>query len=78
MRIAAAERTVTAVIIPADVQDMKAVEQPQSIKSVHPGIGFVRDRGLPTEEDLHKAAEGLERREEGRDARRRRRTRRYG
>lgn len=59
MRIAAAERTVTAVIIPADVQDMKAVEQPQSIKSVHPGIGFVRDRGLPTEEDLHKAAEVL-------------------
>jgi pyruvate dehydrogenase (quinone) len=59
MRIAAAERTVTAVIIPADVQDMKAVEQPQSIKSVHTGIGFVRDRGLPTEEDLHKAAEVL-------------------
>jgi pyruvate dehydrogenase (quinone) len=59
MRIAAAERTVTAVIIPADVQDMKAAEQPQSIKSVHTGIGFVRDRGLPTEEDLHKAAEVL-------------------
>jgi pyruvate dehydrogenase (quinone) len=59
MRIAAAERTVTAVIIPADVQDMKAVEQPQSIKSVHTGIGFVRDRGLPTEEDLHKAAKVL-------------------
>jgi pyruvate dehydrogenase (quinone) len=59
MRIAAAEHTVTAVIIPADVQDMKAVEQPQSIKSVHTGIGFVRDRGLPTEEDLHKAAEVL-------------------
>lgn len=59
MRIAAAERTVTAVIIPADVQDLKAVEQPQSIKSVHTGIGFVRDRGLPTEEDLHKAAEVL-------------------
>ena len=59
LRIAAAEKTVTAVIIPADVQDMKAVAQPQSIKSVHTGIGFVRDRGLPTEEDLHKAAEVL-------------------
>jgi pyruvate dehydrogenase (quinone) len=59
LRIAAAEKTVTAVIIPADVQDMKAVAQPQSIKSVHTGIGFVRDRGLPTEEDLHKAAELL-------------------
>ncbi len=59
LRIAAAERTVTAVIIPADVQDMKAVAQPQSIKSVHTGIGFVRARGLPTEEDLHKAADVL-------------------
>ncbi len=55
-RIAAAEKTVTAVIIPADVQDMKAVAQPQSIKSVHTGVGYVRDRGLPAEEDLHKAA----------------------
>lgn len=58
-RIAAAEKTVTAVIIPGDVQDMKAVTQAQSIKSVHTGIGFVRDRGLPAEEDLHKAAEVL-------------------
>ena len=59
LRIAAAERTVTAVIIPADVQDMKAEQQPQSIKSVHTGIGFVHDRGLPTEEDLHRAADVL-------------------
>ena len=58
-RIAAAERTVTAVIVPADVQDMKAVHQPQSIKSVHTGVGFVSDRGLPAEEDLHRAAEVL-------------------
>ncbi len=58
-RIAAAERTVTAVIIPGDVQDMKAAAQPQSIKSVHTGVGYVRDRGLPAEEDLHKAAEVL-------------------
>lgn len=58
-RIAAAERTVTAVIIPGDVQDMKAVAQPQSIKSVHTGVGYVRDRGLPADEDLHKAAEVL-------------------
>src|SRR5487761_1122801 len=59
LRIAAAERTVTALLLPADVQDMKAEQQPQSIKSVHTGIGFVRDRGLPTEEDLHKAADVL-------------------
>ncbi|HEY6468631.1 MAG TPA: thiamine pyrophosphate-requiring protein [Candidatus Dormibacteraeota bacterium] len=58
-RIAAAEKTVTAVIVPGDVQDMKATQQAQSIKSVHTGVGFVRDRGLPAEEDLHKAAEVL-------------------
>ncbi|MHB8718370.1 MAG: thiamine pyrophosphate-requiring protein [Candidatus Dormibacteria bacterium] len=59
LRIAAAEKTVTALIIPADVQDMKAAAQPQSIKSVHTGIGFVGHRGLPTEDDLHKAADVL-------------------
>ena len=58
LRIAAAERTVTAVIIPADVQDMKAAAQPQSI-TVHNGVGFVRDRGLAREDDVHKAAEVL-------------------
>ena len=58
-RIAAAEKTVTAIIVPGDVQDMKAAQQAQSIKSVHTGVGFVRDRGLPAEEDLHKAADVL-------------------
>ena len=59
LRIAQAERTVTAVIIPGDVQDMKAMAPPQTLKSVHTGIGFVRDRALPTEEDLHRAADVL-------------------
>ncbi|MEO8899234.1 MAG: thiamine pyrophosphate-requiring protein [Candidatus Dormibacter sp.] len=59
LRIAQAEHTVTAVIIPADVQDMKAAAQPQSIKSVHTGVGFVHDRGLPTKKDLQRAADVL-------------------
>ncbi len=59
LRIAQAEHTVTAVIIPADVQDMKAQAQPQSIKSVHTGVGFVRDRGLPAKEDMLRAADVL-------------------
>jgi len=59
LRIAADEHTVTALIIPADVQDMKAAPQAQSLKSVHTGVGFVRSRGLPTDDDLHKAAEVL-------------------
>ncbi|MGI8847011.1 MAG: thiamine pyrophosphate-requiring protein [Candidatus Dormibacteria bacterium] len=56
LRIAAAERTVTCVIIPADVQDMKAEQQAQSLKSVHTGIGFVTDRGLPATADIQSAA----------------------
>ena len=59
LRIAAAERTVTAVIVPADVQDMKAAAQPQTIKSVHTGIGFVHDRGLPPDSELQRAADVL-------------------
>jgi pyruvate dehydrogenase (quinone) len=56
LRIADAERTVTAVIVPADVQDMEAAEQPQSLKSIHTGVGFVRGRELPPDELLHRAA----------------------
>jgi pyruvate dehydrogenase (quinone) len=56
LRIADAEHTVTAVIVPADVQDMDAAEQPQSLKSVHTGVGFVRGRELPTDDSLHRAA----------------------
>ena len=73
-RIAAAERTVTAVIIPGDVQDMKAVAQSQSIKSVHTGIGFVRDRGLPARGGCAQGCRGAQRRQEGRHTRRGRRS----
>ena len=41
MRIAQAERTVTCVIVPADVQDMEAVAtQPHATHTVHSGIGY--------------------------------------
>jgi pyruvate dehydrogenase (quinone) len=60
LRIAQAERTVTAVIVPADVQERDAVpDQPPGFKALHTGIGFVRARVLPPEDELRRAADVL-------------------
>jgi pyruvate dehydrogenase (quinone) len=60
MRIAQAERTVTCVIVPADVQDMEAVEaQPHKTHTVHSGTGFLPGRRVPTSEQLKQAADLL-------------------
>jgi pyruvate dehydrogenase (quinone) len=59
-RIALAERTVTAIIIPNDVQDAAAVEQPpHKHGTVHSGPGYDRPRILPHDQDLDRAAEVL-------------------
>jgi pyruvate dehydrogenase (quinone) len=60
LRIAQSEKTVTAVIIPADVQDMKAVPvQPPGLKSIHTGTGFVKVRVLPEQGEIDRAADVL-------------------
>jgi pyruvate dehydrogenase (quinone) len=60
MRIAQAERTVTCIILPNDVQEMDAVEQaPRRHGASFSGIGYSRPLIIPTEEDLHRAAEVL-------------------
>jgi pyruvate dehydrogenase (quinone) len=57
LRIADAERTVTCVIVPTDVQEMEAVvEQPPGLKAIHTGIGYARSRLVPDLEDLERAA----------------------
>jgi pyruvate dehydrogenase (quinone) len=59
-RIALAERTVTAIIIPNDVQEAEAVPTPPHVHgTVHSGVGYVRPRVLPRDEDLDRAAEIL-------------------
>ncbi len=59
-RIAMAERTVTCIIIPKDVQDQKAVEQPpHKHNTVHTGLGFYPPLVTPKKEDLQKAADIL-------------------
>jgi pyruvate dehydrogenase (quinone) len=60
MRIAQAERTVTCVIVPADVQDMDAVEaQPHKTHTVHSGVGYWPARVVPPQDQLKRAAEIL-------------------
>jgi pyruvate dehydrogenase (quinone) len=57
MRIAKAERTVTCIILPNDVQEMEAVEHPpRRHGSSFSGIGYSAPLVIPTEEDLHRAA----------------------
>jgi len=60
MRIAKAERTVTAVIIPSDIQEEKAVQQPERKHgNVVTGMGHSKSHLLPAESELREAAEVL-------------------
>jgi pyruvate dehydrogenase (quinone) len=60
MRIAQTERTVTCVIVPADVQEMEAVEsQPHKTHTVHSGVGYWPGRRIPASEQLQQAADIL-------------------
>lgn len=60
VRIARAERTVTCVIIPKDLQEEKAVRSPpHKHGSVHSGIDYSDPRVVPKERDLKRAADLL-------------------
>jgi pyruvate dehydrogenase (quinone) len=57
MRIAIAERTVTCLVLPNDVQEMDAVDPPPRRHGVsYTGIGYSAPYIVPTDEDLHAAA----------------------
>jgi pyruvate dehydrogenase (quinone) len=59
MRIAAAERAVTCIIMPNDVQELDYEDPPRKHGAVLSGIGHADSRGVPREEDLHRAANVL-------------------
>lgn len=60
IRIAKAERTVTCIIIPGDLQEEKAVKQPDHLHgTVHSGVGHAMPRVVPTDIDLRRAAQIL-------------------
>ena len=60
IRIAIAERTVTCIIFPNDLQEMPAVETPpRQHGTVHSGIGYSHPRVIPKDADLRRAADVL-------------------
>jgi pyruvate dehydrogenase (quinone) len=59
VRIAKAERRVTAVILPNDLQEAKYEEPPRKHGTIHSGIGYSGPLVMPREADLRHAAEVL-------------------
>lgn len=58
-RIALAERTVTCIIVPKDVQEMEIEQPPHMHNTVHTGMGWTSPRVVPLSEDLQRAADVL-------------------
>jgi pyruvate dehydrogenase (quinone) len=59
VRIALAERTVTCIIVPHDLQDEEMEQPPHAHSTVHSGLGFSSPRVIPTDADLRRAADIL-------------------
>ncbi|MGA8481702.1 MAG: thiamine pyrophosphate-binding protein, partial [Chthoniobacterales bacterium] len=60
IRIARAERTVTCIIFPNDLQETPAVpDPPRAHGTIHSGVGYSSPRIVPKERDLQQAAEVL-------------------
>ncbi|HET8551909.1 MAG TPA: thiamine pyrophosphate-requiring protein [Gammaproteobacteria bacterium] len=57
IRIAKTEQSVTCLVIPNDLAEMKAVETPpRAHGTVHSGVGYTSPRIVPAEDDLKRAA----------------------
>jgi pyruvate dehydrogenase (quinone) len=59
IRIALAERRVTAVVLPNDLQEMTYHEPPRKHGTVHSGVGYSSPHLMPQDADLRRAAEVL-------------------
>jgi pyruvate dehydrogenase (quinone) len=59
VRIAIAERRVTTLIFPNDLQDLKYVEPPRAHGTLHSGIGYQAPKIIPYERELRQAADVL-------------------
>src|ERR1700749_4768444 len=57
VRIAKAERTVTCIIVPNDLQETEYEEPPRIHGAVFSGHGYCQPRVLPSDVDLRRAAE---------------------
>jgi len=58
-RIALSQRSVTAIIIPGDLQEETMVQPPKEHATVHTGTGFSSPRVIPKDDDLRRAADVL-------------------
>jgi pyruvate dehydrogenase (quinone) len=59
VRIALAERTVTCVIVPNDLQTDDIADPPHEHGTIHSSVGYSRPRIVPHDEDLARAADVL-------------------
>ena len=59
VRIALAERRVTALILPNDLQDLAYEEPARAHGTLHSGVGYAAPKTVPYERDLRRAAEVL-------------------
>src|ERR671938_780882 len=59
LRIAISQRTVTAIIVPNDVQEMPYEEPPRAHGAVHSSVGWNAPLIVPRDEDLRRAADVL-------------------
>ncbi|WP_249012124.1 thiamine pyrophosphate-requiring protein [Conexibacter sp. DBS9H8] len=59
LRVAAASRSVTAIIVPNDVQELPFEEPPRSHGAVYSSVGYSAPRAVPAATDLDRAAEVL-------------------
>jgi len=59
IRIALDQRTVTAIIIPNDLQEEPWEEPPHKHATVHSGVGYTSPRIIPKDDDLRRAADVL-------------------
>jgi pyruvate dehydrogenase (quinone) len=58
-RIALAERTVTCIIFPHDLQDEPYKDPPHKHSTIHSGVGYTSPRVVPHRDDLQRAADVL-------------------
>ncbi|GLU32072.1 thiamine pyrophosphate-requiring protein [Trinickia caryophylli] len=59
VRIALAERKVTAIVLPNDLQELEFSPPPRKHGTAHSGVGYARPRIVPAAADLARAAEVL-------------------
>src|SRR5439155_9227126 len=59
VRIAIAERRVTAVVLPNDLQDLEYEDPPRAHGTLHSGIGYKAPKIVPYEPELRRAADVL-------------------